>query len=289
MGSIQRFAQMAVVVLLSSTVVPCLQIRAEESDYQSFGRATVRLEQAVVADSSPSGKVNFRVAPAGTGFFVVYKDRAFLVTARHVAESGGDLLAQVKVRDSTGSHYQTLLLRIPNDAWCFHPDLGNDSTKYVDVAVAPLPVPGSATVKYFQASLLADPDPQPPRSAIVYGYPLDIGYHLKEPVPLARTAIVSMVANQPFIADAAAKKYFEARSFLLDGKIFSGNSGSPVVLNEPLDNRPALLGLVIAASESLSFAVCEPISRIRETLDRAIIDLPRIRQLPSWITFDTRQ
>ena len=35
------------------------------------------------------------------------------------------------------------------------------------------------------------------------------------------------------------------------------------------DLRPRLLGLVIASNNSLDFGIMEPVSRIRETIDRA--------------------
>ena len=65
-------------------------------------------------------------------------------------------------------------------------------------------------------------------------------------------------------------KFANELSLIIDAPIFPGNSGSPV-MNELriTDSHIKLLGLISATNTKFDFAVIEPTSRIRETIDIA--------------------
>ena len=112
-------------------------------------------------------------------------------------------------------------------------------------------------------------DPDPPRAILVFGFPADVGFQLKEQKPLVRLGVVSMKTGREFLK-LDSGKFAEERCCLIDARIFGGNSGSPVMNQITItDSQPRLLGLVKAANARLDFAVMEPVSRIRETLDLA--------------------
>jgi len=112
-------------------------------------------------------------------------------------------------------------------------------------------------------------DPEPPSPILVFGFPADVGFTLEEQNPIARLGIISMKAGNKFIK-VDGEKYAEERSCLIDARIFGGNSGSPVMNQIRLeDSQPKLLGLVTATNNALDFAIMEPTSRIRETIDLA--------------------
>lgn len=74
----------------------------------------------------------------------------------------------------------------------------------------------------------------------------------------------------PVPNDPNTLKFAEERCCIIDAKIAGGNSGGPIMSQPRLGNRqPRLLGLVIAESDKLDFGIIEPVSRIRETLDKA--------------------
>jgi len=77
-----------------------------------------------------------------------------------------------------------------------------------------------------------------------------------------------MISDKKFIK--IGNKFFPERVCLIDIEAFPGNSGSPVI-NQPsiIDRKIELLGLLIATNVRMDFAIVEPVSRIRETLELA--------------------
>ena len=112
-------------------------------------------------------------------------------------------------------------------------------------------------------------DPEPPQPVLVFGFPSEIGFELTEQRPLGRAGIVSMVAGKKFIKMEG--KFLEERSCLIDIQAFPGNSGSPVINQfHPGPASPIkLLGVLVGANPKRHYAVIEPASRIRETLEIA--------------------
>jgi len=112
-------------------------------------------------------------------------------------------------------------------------------------------------------------DPLPPDSILVFGFPLDIGFKLSEQKPLCRLGIVSIVTGKKFLKTENGK-FAEEKTILIDSIMFPGNSGSPVIKQlTPFEPEIKLFGLVIATNERMNYALMEPVSRIRETIENA--------------------
>ena len=248
----------------------------QESFYAQSARCVIRLEHKEEVKKEGQTNPTTQRVWDGTGFFVQTAEALYVVTASHVAKKDYDLHARVPVLLPVTGKVQVMELRLPRERWVHHPQVGSASTRGVDVAVMripQLPIGQLVVLQYCpqncpeKAFNQLDKDPEPPLQVMVFGFPLDIGLQLKEPRPMGRQGIVALRADEEFIQ--VEGKFAERRAFLVDAKIFPGNSGSPIVAIPPLSDRVHLVGLVIAANPNLDFAVAEPVSRIRETVDRA--------------------
>lgn len=252
------------------------------SFYDAVSRGVVRLEHYDVIERDGSDLVETVGHSDGTGFLVAAGDRLFVVSAAHVAHSRWDLKVRVVGENREGTGISVAGLRIPRDAWVFHPK-GPSVTPdgkpvaAVDVAVAEVPWHPELrlrTIGYCPdpcdsevTDQFADQDPDPPAMLLTFGFPKGLGFELREQRPMARTGIVSMVAGEHFVHTGEA--FLDARARLLDTDIFPGNSGSPVFSNPVLGGPFELLGVVTAANDTFDFAVSEPVSRVKEVLEHA--------------------
>ncbi len=83
---------------------------------------------------------------------------------------------------------------------------------------------------------------------------------------MGRQGMVALTAGEEFLLVDA--RYAEEKAFLIDIKIFPGNSGSPVISLNALSGKVNLVGLVIS-TRPFDYAVAEPVSRIKEVVDLA--------------------
>ncbi len=263
--------------LVCLTLFGCKFQPAGDPFYQHLARTVVRLE-LVLGDSSTDRK------SGGTGFFVIYQDALYLVTARHVVDFGKPMNARIPAQRQDAPQLDVIELHLPQKAWVAHPseptelaDIGQSSAppptvRPVDVAVARVPWP--PTHQLAPIRTLVATDPEPPEQVLVFGYPHNLGFHLIEQRPLGREGMVAMVAKAPYIWYQSNRKYSsgsyaDGRVLALDVRIFSGNSGSPVLPAAGVDKELVLLGLIAGGDKQLDIAVAEPASRIRETLEFA--------------------
>lgn len=270
------------------TVCFCLLCSAAVADekqkepfYAQLSRAIIRLEHTETLRQEGSTTVIQRNVPDGTAFFIASSNGLYVVSARHVVQKPYDLHARVQCKNQKTGKLEVILLELPRDKWTYHTNNGDKDTRYVDVAVMKIPNPRmkDRSVKHFRyeskgskdhhKNQLSFEDPEPPSPVLVFGFPADVGFQLREQRPFGRLGIISMRTGKEFLK-IDGKKFAEERCRLIDASMFSGNSGSPV-MNQPRfgDKKPKLLGLVIASNNALDFGVIEPVSRIRETLDLA--------------------
>lgn len=251
----------------------------KEDLYTQLNRAVIRLEHSEKIEKEGSGKTIDINKPNGTAFFVRGKDDLFVVTARHVVENDYDLHARVQCKNRLTGDNELILLKLQRDKWNFHQKDESNDTNYVDVAVMKIPWIKDRDINVFRYELpksenasrnqLPNKDPLPPTSILIFGFPLDIGFELSEQKPLGRLGIISMVTGKKFLKMENGK-FVEEKAILIDTKMFPGNSGSPVIKQLlPLASEIQLLGLVIAQNMQMNYAIIEPVSRIRETIDLA--------------------
>ncbi len=249
----------------------------KESFYSKSNRLILRLERSLPASEKPAGEE--RGKPAGTAFLVQWRNELYVVTARHVVEKDYGLHAQVRALNTRTGAIEVVRLDLPKDRWVFHPRQGDEDTRCVDVAVMKITWLRNYQVMTFlyqaegrkegEGNQLPLKDPEPPQPVLVFGFPAEIGFELTEQRPLGRAGIVSMIAGAKFIKMEG--KFVDEKACLVDIEAFPGNSGSPVINQfDPAENpRIKLLGLLIGTNPRRHYAMVEPVSRIRETLEAA--------------------
>jgi Trypsin-like peptidase domain len=252
-----------------------------ENFYSQISRTVIRLEHFEQTIREGSKKVDWKNKSDGTGFFVRSGDDLFVVSVRHVVERPYDLHARVECLNIETGKKERLLLKLPRKEWVFHPVKGDKETYFVDVAAMKIAWPEDKTLMYFRyepeagegkaLNQLPFEDPNPPMSVLAFGFPLNIGFELAEQRPLGRAGIISMKTGKKFLklTFANGKRFAEERCYLVDLEAFPGNSGSPILNHNSIFYNPQLIGILSAANPSLDYAVVEPVSRIRETLDVA--------------------
>lgn len=267
-------------VLFFFAVQPAFCEDSKEGFYSQINRAVIRLEHFEVIFREGSSEAITKNTSDGTAFFVASRGQLFVVSARHVVEQAYDLHARVQTKNVETGQEKVFLLKLPKGKWIYHANNGDAQTQYVDVAAMRiLSLQNWGIVNFLyepneppekKKNQLPAEDADPPKPILVFGFPADIGFELATQHPFGRLGIVSLKAGKRFLK-TSGEKYFEEKACLIDVRIFSGNSGSPV-MNEfrAFDSEPRLLGLVTATNSSLNFAVMEPTSRIRETLDQAV-------------------
>jgi hypothetical protein len=264
-------------IVLFSTIIFLLGCHSyaevNNTYFSQISNGVVRLDAIIKQTTKDNGEIERTFSSDGTGFFIHYEKDLYIVTARHIAEGGYDLAARVICQNKKVNKSEVLLLVLPKNRWIFHPNQGDEDTGYVDVAVMKIPILSDYSIGCFKCkstdlnslkdNQLSLEDPQPPNDILVFGFPLDLGFKLLEQRPFARKGIVALVASDKFLK--LDNKFVEEKTRIIDCKIFKGNSGSPVVSTSKME----LQGLIIGIIGKMDFAMIEPVSRIKETLQIA--------------------
>ena len=274
MKNIKKFLFIALVALILN---PCLANGSQEKEsfYSQLTRTIVRLEHLEEVKKEGSGKIEIKSVPEGTAFFVWYEKNLYIITARHVVDKDYDLHARVKCRNRKTGLDEIVLMKLSRANWIFHPEQGDKNTHKVEVAVMKIYPIKDRDIKHFSyytsdketINQFAKKDPEPPKEVLVFGFPENIGFELRERNPMGRKGIIALKEDKPFIK--IGDKFIENRAVLVDVEAFPGNSGSPVISISAVDGKIKLEGLLIATNVTCDYAVIEPISRIREVLEIA--------------------
>jgi hypothetical protein len=251
----------------------------KESFYSKSNRLILRLEHIEKTAAEGPGRAKEKIKSDGTAFFVQWADELYVITARHVTERGYELRAKVRTKDLRTGAIKVASLNLPPKRWVYHPNQGDKDTRSVDVAAMKINWLEDHQVMTFlyemegqkegKGNQLSLQDPEPPQPVLVFGFPSEIGFELTEQRPMGRVGIVSMVAGNKFLKMEG--KYVAERACLIDIGAFPGNSGSPVINQFSLPGEPRikLLGVLIGTNPKRRYAVMEPVSRVRETLEIA--------------------
>lgn len=271
------------IIVLGLFLIPCnAEVKEKETLYSQLSRAVIRLEGAAsVPIAGSPGKVTTKYVPHGTAFFVGHEGHLFVVTARHVTEKFSHLQARVECVNKSSGAKEVIRLVLPRTRWVYHQNEGDKDTHPVDVASLRLPVLTDRSIKYFlyehtgseseDKNQLPAEDPYPPREILIFGFPKNIGFELREQRPFVRAGIVAMRTGKEFLKVEVSNsvKFVDERCVVIDAELFGGNSGGPVMNRTSLLNRKIqLLGLVIASNSNMEFGIVVPVSRIREVLDQ---------------------
>jgi hypothetical protein len=140
-------ALLALSMVVASPVPLIADDQSREPLHVQVGRGVFRLEHGETISRNGQPNPDTLLKPDGTAFAVRHNGRAFLITARHVAERVYDLRARVPARRNDTGATEVIELRIPKEAWVFH-EQGREERREgnaivrlrgIDVAVAPLP------------------------------------------------------------------------------------------------------------------------------------------------------
>ena len=258
---------------LNLAAVALLAQASKENFYTQAERLVIHLERSL-----PTGGYT----PVGTGFFVRNEqNEIFVVTARHVASLGVDLRARVPALLIATGKTDVVELKLPSPKWVYHDENAPDAqTMPVDVAVMKIGGVQDRQITAFrycdkncpkdEYNQLAD-DPLPPDQIIIFGFPVDLGFTLKEQRPMTRVGVVSLTSDDQFISidqPDGSHKLLPKGAYLVDARMFPGNSGGPVIVSNPL-SKLRLGGLVSATNRNLDYGIVTPVSQITETLERA--------------------
>jgi len=273
----RKYLQTVFILLIIIMKYPLMCYAEEnESFYKQLSKAIFQLEHYEKIKIEGMDRTNERFVPEGTGFFVRYEDSLYIVSARHVVDKPFDLYAKINCRNINTKEHDIALVKLSKNKWIFHPEEGNENTRPVDVAVMKIyPVKDRDIIHFSHFSSpsktvdqFAGKDPEPPKEILVFGFPINLGFELKEEKnPMGRKGIASMVMEKPFIMSKG--KYFDKKTVLVDVDAFPGNSGSPAISISTFGGKIKLEGLLIATNIGGRYAVIEPISRIKEVLEVA--------------------
>ena len=94
-----------------------------------------------------------------------------------------------------------------------------------------------------------------------------------------------MTSDDPFLSvqePDGSVKLFPKGAYIVDARMFPGNSGGPVIIYNPLSNL-RLGGLISATNRSFDYGIVTPASQVEQTLDRAKDSEPNIN---AWFQLD---
>lgn len=235
--------------------------------------------------------------------------RLWFVTCAHVvdaieASSGTDQRVSVEVNETSGGltkiaypigHFWTRHREWVDRCWRLGPIATRDYTvddAAVDVAVTTAPThydhwddlawgvfPPSTHIT--KARMNSETPLGPPVSEgdrlFVLGFPVGF-YEDAMNWPTVRHGMVAQL--QPYLAG-------EARTFLIDGSVFGGNSGGPVVTSPTRQlETPSLIGMVSgcrldpSTQQNADLGIVVPLDTINETIEMALSDSPHVSRLP---------
>jgi hypothetical protein len=137
------------------------------------------------------------------------KKKLFIVSARHVVEKPYDLQARVECLNKISNKKEIILLKLKKEDWEFHPEVVDEDTHNVDVAVMRIKWIRDRSIKHFSyykelsekgsKNNFPEKDPVPPRNILVFGFPFDIGFELVEQRPFGRSGIISMQTGKKLL------------------------------------------------------------------------------------------
>jgi hypothetical protein len=243
----------------------------EETFYSQAQHAIVRLEH--IEANLQTKLTNYQFA---TGFFVHTENNWYLVTAAHVADEPFSYTAKAPLLLDNGTTVDARVV-LPHDKWEFPPEVDDKEHHFrMDVAAMKIRFLGGGlkSFNYCPKKCLEneynqlDTDTEPPDVVMTFGFPGLSGMTIFSR-PLGRQGMVAFVDTR---ADTISveNKWFDRHGFVIDmPTIAGGASGSPVI-KIPALGRLTLVGLISASNTSLGggYAIAEPVSRIRELLDR---------------------
>jgi len=251
----------------------------------------------------------------GTGFFVKFEDDLYVVTARHVVDNNYDLIGIARLLNMTTNEIEIFEISLPKNNWIFHPENGSDNIFPVDVAVTKINqlenyeittfvYDNDFSSKSYIDELINENYDQQKKVFLCKAFNWFTDWNIKEfftldptrpPLTFISPNKEGKILQQKYLKNKMAcrpsNKLFEDEVFFLEGNMYPGNSGSPVIDITPIGNpKNKLIGIHIASEETRiennfifpgKIAV-EPAYRIFETLKYSADKFDKLKEVEVW-------
>jgi len=251
----------------------------------------------------------------GTGFFVKFEYDLYVVTARHVVDNNYDLIGITRVLNMTTNEIEIFEISLPKNNWIFHPENGSDNILPVDVSVTKINqlenyeitsfvYDNDFSSKSYIDELINENYNQQKKVFLCKAFNWFTDYNIKELFALdpTRPPLTFFSPNkegknlqQKYLKNKMAcrpsNKLFEDEVLFLEGNMYPGNSGSPVIEITPFENpKNKLIGIHIASEETRiennfifpGTIAIEPAYRIFETLKYSEGKFDELKEVEVW-------
>jgi hypothetical protein len=251
----------------------------------------------------------------GTGFFVKFEDDLYVVTARHVVDNNYDLIGIARLLNITTNEIEIFEISLPKNNWIFHPENGSNNISSVDVAVTKINQLANYEItafvydndfssKSYIDELIDENYGQQKKVFLCKAFNWFTDFNIEElfkydPTRPILTFIIAKkedkILQQKYLKNKivcrSSNKLFEDEVLFLEGNMYPGNSGSPVIDLTPFENpKNKLFGIHIASEETriennfifLEKIVIEPAYRIFETLKYSEDKFDKSKEIEVW-------
>lgn len=251
----------------------------------------------------------------GSGFFIIFEDDFYIVTARHVVDNNYDLIGIARLLNKSTNKIEIFEINFQKNNWIFHPENYGNNIQPVDVALTKINQLDNYEITAFEClrdfssksyiDEIINTDFQLPKEMFIcktFGWLTDLNikewnkYDPTRPMP---TFISSnkegKVLQQKYLRNKLTcnsyKNFFEDEVLFLEGNVYPGNSGSPVIALRPIGNpNKKLIGIVIASEKTRiednrlipEIIAIEPAYRILETLIYSKSKIDKLKDTAIW-------
>lgn len=281
----------------------------------NFGQSVIRILNPEFKNSIYNIKLEEIGTHWGTGFFVKFEDDLYVVTARHVVDNNYDLIGIARLLNITTNEIEVLEVFLPKSNWIFHPVNGSNNTLAVDVSVTKInqlenyeitafDYDNDFSSKSYINELINENFLSTKKIFICKSYNWFTDFKIEEfskldPTRPMFTFITSnkegKILQQKYLKNKMTcrtfNKFFEDEVLFLEGNVYPGNSGSPVIDITPFENpKNKLIGIVIASEKTKvennfifpGKIVIEPAYRIFETLKYSEGKFDELKEVEVW-------
>jgi len=252
----------------------------------------------------------------GTGFFIKFEGDFYVVTARHVVDNNYDLIGIARLLNKTTNKIEIFEIKFQKNSWFFLPENDdNNNINPVDVALTKInqldnyEITAFECLKDFSSKSYIDELinenfqlPKEPFLCKAFNWLTDL--NIKEFIKLDPTRPMltfissnkeGKILQQKYLKNKVIcnsyKTLFEDEVLFLEGNIFPGNSGSPIIDLTPLGNpKNKLIGIAIASEKTIiennwmlpGMIAIEPAYRILETLIYSKCKFDELKDAAIW-------
>jgi len=281
----------------------------------NFEQSVIRILNADVRNPIYNIELEKIGSHRGTGFFIKFEDDFYVVTARHVVDNNYKLIGIARLLNKKTNKIEIFEIKFLKNYWFFHPINYGNNISPVDVALTKIyqldnyEITAFGVLKEFSSksyiNRIINEDFQLPKEPFLcktFNWLTDL--FIKENLKLDPTRPMPTFISSNKEGKVLQQKYlknkktcnsyetlFEDEVLFLEGNVYPGNSGSPVIDITPLGNpEKKLIGIVIASEKTRiennfiypGMIAIEPAYRILETLIFSKSKIDKLKNTAIW-------